>query len=113
MSALPQVAAYQGDTLPLDFLVLDYDGNPQDLTSATIRWAMSDPDEMDTPILEKSEGSGITVTDATAGRCTVTVPAGELDTPGTYVHELEITIGGATYTYGQGPLIVRETVYPS
>lgn len=113
MTTLAQYAVYQGDTANLDFLVLDSSGEPQDLTNATVRWAMSDPEEIDTPILEKAEGDGITVTDATAGRCTVTIPAGELDTPGTYVHEIEITIGGATYTYGQGPLIVRETVYPS
>ena len=114
MSALPQYSAYQGDTARLDFLVLDYTGTAQNLATVTLRWALSDPDEMDVPILEKAAGDGIEITDAAAGLCTVTIPAGELDTPGTFVHELEVTLaGGATYTYGQGPFIVRPTVYPT
>lgn len=106
MTTLPQYAIYQGDTANLDFLVLNNAGDPQDLSAATVRWAMSDPEELDTPILEKTGGDGVAITDPTGGRCTVTIPAGELATPGTFIHELEITIGGATYTYGQGPLIV-------
>ena len=75
---------------------------------------MSDPDELDTPILEKTEGAGITITDAAAGRCYVSIAAGDLDTPGTFIHELEgAHTSGASYTYGQGTLIVRPTVYPS
>jgi hypothetical protein len=114
MSRLPQTEIYQGDTAQFDFLVLDTDGSPQDLSTVTLRWAMSDPDELDVPILEKTDGDGITITDAVNGRCVVMVPAGEIATAGTFMQELEVTLsGGATYTYGQGPLIVKPTVYPS
>lgn len=114
MTALPMRSIYQGDTEQIEFLVLDHTGDPQDLTNITLRWAMSDPDELDTPILEKSEGAGITITDPENGRCYVLIPAGELSTPGTFIHELEGThSGGATYTYGQGTIIVRPTVYPT
>lgn len=105
---------YQGDSDRLEFRLLDSNGAPEDLTNVTLKWGLSDPDEIDTPILEKTEGSGITVTDAAEGRCYVTISAGDLDTPGTYTHELEgAHASGATYTYGQGTLIVRPTVFPT
>lgn len=113
MTQLKTHTVYQGDTVILDFLVLQASGSPQNLSTVTLRWAMSDPDEIDTPILQKSEGDGIEVTDASAGRCTVTIPAGEIDTVGNYIHELEVEFAnGTTYTYGQGTLIVKPTVYP-
>lgn len=113
MTALKKYEIYQGDTVVMDFLILQPSGLPQNLSSVTLRWAMSDPDEIDTPILQKSEGDGIVVTSAAEGRCTVTVPAGEIDTPGNYIHELEVEFStGSTYTYGQGMLIVKPTVYP-
>lgn len=113
MTQLKTHTVYQGDTVVLDFLVLQASGAPQNLSTVTLRWAMSDPDEIDTPILQKSEGDGIEVTDASAGRCTVTIPAGEIDAPGNYIQELEVELAsGATYTFGQGTLIVKPTVYP-
>lgn len=114
MTALPTTTAYQGDTVTLDFLLLADNGSPEDLDDLTLVWALADPDEIDVPILQKTVGSGITLTSPATGRCQVTISAGDLDTPGTYIHEIEGTTGaGATYTYGQGLLIVKATVLPA
>lgn len=114
MTALPTTTCYQGDTVALDFLLLDESGNPEDLDELDLRWAMSARDELDVPILQKDSDSGITVLDATGGRCRVIVAAGDLATAGTFLHEIEGTTGtGSTYTYGQGLLIVKPTIYPT
>ena len=114
MSRLPITSVYQGDTARLPFEALDASGSPEDLTECDIRWAMSNPSEMATPVLTKTLGEGIVVLNAEGGRILVEIAAGELDTPGTYTQELEIPLpSGATYTYGQGPLIVKPTVMPT
>jgi hypothetical protein len=114
MSQLPITTIYQGDTARLDFEAQEPDGSVRDLTDCEIRWAYSDPADLGTPLLEKTQEDGITILEAAAGRCAVTIDAGELDTPGTYVHELELTLpSGLTYTYAQGPLIIKPTVYPT
>jgi hypothetical protein len=115
MSALPLKVFYQGDTATLDFTLLEPNGSKLDLdTVSEITWTMSDPAEIDTPLLEKTTASGVAVLDPDKGLCRVTIPAGELDTPGQYVHEIEASFaGGQTYTYGQGPMVVKATVTPS
>lgn len=114
MSKLPIATVYQGDTARLSFEAQDSTGAPEDLTGCAIRWALSATDDIGTPVLTKASDEGITVLDAEAGRLVVTITAGELDTPGTYTQELEITLpSGATYTYGQGPLIVKPTALPT
>lgn len=114
MSKLQITSVYQGDTAQLPFEALDATGAPEDLTNCSIRWAMSATDNIGSPVLTKTSDEGITVIDAEAGRLVVTITAGELDTPGNYTQELEITLpSGATYTYGQGPLIVKPTALPT
>jgi hypothetical protein len=114
MTALPIKTAYQGDTVQLDFDLVEPDGSPLDLDTADeITWSLSDPTDLDTAILTKDTGDGISVLNADTGSCRVTVPAGALDTPGTYTHEIEATFGSITYTYGQGMLIVKPTVMPT
>ena len=114
MSEFKRVECYQGDTVPMGFTVLDYDGTAQNLTSCSIRWGYATYDAQDTPLLVKTQLDGITILDAAAGRLLVNIDAGELDTPGTYVHELELTLPtGSTYTYGQGIFVVKPAVYPT
>jgi hypothetical protein len=115
MSTLPLKTAYQGDTVTIDFVLVEPDGSKLDLSTVSeITWTLASPDDIDTPILEKTTASGIDLLDPTNGLCRVTIAAGQLDTPGQYVQEIEASFaGGTTYTYGQGPLIVKATVTPS
>lgn len=113
MSKLQITSVYQGDTARLPFEAQDTTGAPENLEGCSIRWALSKPEAIDSPVLTKTSENGILVLDAAAGRLVVTISAGELDTPGQYVQELEITLpSGETYTYGQGPFIVKPTVLP-
>lgn len=114
MSKLQITSVYQGDTARLPFEALDAQGAPENLDGCSIRWALSKPEAIDSPVLTKTTDNGITVTDAAAGRLVVIINAGELDTPGQYVQELEITLpSGETYTYGQGPFIVKAAALPT
>lgn len=115
MSKLPQATVYQGDTVRLQFQALTPQGSPENLVGCRVRWALSDPGSISSPVLTKSsdEEGDMTIVDAAAGRLIVNIAAGELDTPGQYVQELEITLpSGETYTYGQGPFIVKPAVLP-
>lgn len=113
MSQLPITTVLQGDTVRLPFAVQDYNGAAQDLTGCEIRWGYADLGTSPTPLLTKTDVDGVTIADAGAGLLQVNVAAGELDTPGTFTQELEITLpSGPTYTYAQGLLVVKPTVYP-
>jgi len=113
MSKLQITAVFQGDSVKLPFEALTDKGAPENLDGCSIRWALSKPEAIDSPVLTKTSENGILVLDAAAGRLVVIINAGELDTPGQYVQELEITLPtGETYTYGQGPFIVKATVLP-
>jgi hypothetical protein len=115
MSNLPLKIAYQGDTVLMDFTLHEPNGAKLDLdTTSVITWSMSAPADLDAVLIEKTTGSGIEIIDASNGMCRVTIAAGDLDTPGQYVHEIEATFaGGVTYTYGQGPFVVRAAVVPA
>lgn len=83
----------QGDSLALDFGIVDADGDPIDLTGATIRWWMA-RSVYATPILQKSVGSGIAVISLPAGTFTVTLdPQDTADLVGAFYFELEIMDG--------------------
>ena len=113
MSKLQITAVFQGDSVKLPFEALTDKGAPENLDGCSIRWALSKPEAIDSPVLTKTSENGILVLDAAAGRLVVIINAGELDTPGQYVQELEITLpSGETYTYGQGPFIVKPTALP-
>ena len=111
---LPIRTAYQGDTVFIDFDIVEPDGSRLDLTGTTVKWSMSDPDNLNSPLLTKTSPTSITLLSPTNGVCRVVIDAGDLATPGTYVQEIEVEqTTGVTYTYGQGPLVVKPTVIPT
>jgi hypothetical protein len=84
----------QGDTVSLDFAIVDDAGAVVDLTSATIRWQMARSVYAE-PDLEKSIGDGITVTDDEGGLFTVLLDdVDTIDLAGTFYYEVEIIDGG-------------------
>jgi hypothetical protein len=86
-----------GDYLELLVTVTDGAGAPVNLAGATaIRYAVTRRGPGGAPILPavivKSLGSGVAVTDAAAGKFTVTLANGETGAlAGTYRHEAEVT----------------------
>lgn len=100
------ISFYEGNIQTLSFTITDADnaGVALDLTNLTLKWAMSKASSLDplvystTPKLEKTEGSGITVTDASGGLCTVTIETVDTEPdnvngirPGNFYWELEAT----------------------
>lgn len=108
MSQLQPHCVWEGDTVRLDFLALDHAGTPINPTAVDYTWSLSDPNTLQTPIIQKtSTAAQILTIDITTGHIAVVIPAGELADPGDYIHELEVTYEtGETYTIGQGRLSV-------
>lgn len=81
----------QGDTVALDFAIVDNAGDAVDLTGASIKWHMarsvySEPD------VEKALSDGIAFVDDGEGTFTVTLDSADTeDLVGTFYHEVEIT----------------------
>ena len=86
---------YSGDTKLLEITVLDQDGDPVDLTGATVKWQMAKKVTSDTPVLSKEIGSGVVIMNPTAGRFDISLqPADTAAIKGAYYHEAEITESG-------------------
>lgn len=114
MSRIDLGTFYQGDTVQLNFVVQDEDGNAVDLTNATVKWGLAATSAIATPVLTKTSDDDITITDAEAGECSVLIDQGDLDDDGAFYHELEVTLaGGESYTYAQGNVLILPTVYPT
>ena len=80
-------------------------GTPKDLTSATITYKIGDL-YAGTTALTKSVGSGITITDATAGEFTISIDAADTASlAGTYTHQLKVTDSS-----GKSDIILTGTV---
>lgn len=85
-----------GDYLELVVSIQDGDGSPFDLTGIQgARYAIVPYPGAATPLLTKSLGAGITVTDEGGGVMTIALDNGDTDgMQGKFNHELEITDSG-------------------
>jgi hypothetical protein len=83
---------HQGDTKRLHISVQDPDGQPISLVAVeSIKWWVAKKVTSTTRLLEKTIGSGITVTNAAGGQLTVEIdPEDTDDVVGDYYHEMEI-----------------------
>ena len=83
---------HQGDTKRLRVSVQDPAGQPISLVGAqSIKWWVAKKVTSTTRLLEKSVGSGITVTSAANGELTVSIePEDTDDVVGDYYHEREV-----------------------
>ena len=75
-------------------LLEDDETTPQDLTGAVVlRWRLGRSYSVGY-ILEKTDPSGVVVTDAAAGQCYVDLDATDtVDLQGDYVHEIKVDYG--------------------
>lgn len=103
-----------GDSLVIELTVRDARGAAVDLTGATIRWGMAPVAvrQVGDPVVTKTVGAGIEVTDAPKGKCRITLGAGDVADPGEYRHEAEITLAnGQSYTVLSGTIMARRAIY--
>lgn len=84
------VEMVQGDTLALDFAIVDGAGAAVDLAGATIRWQLARSVRA-TALIEKAIGSGVTVTDDAGGLFTVMLePEDTQAITGSFYFEVEL-----------------------
>jgi len=92
MSTKVQIEFISGDSQKLIITVQDADNAPaaKNLTGATITWALA-RSRGSAPLITKTVGSGITVTDAANGALEVAIaPADTATIDGVHYHELEV-----------------------
>lgn len=100
---------WSGDDTTLEVTVLDNDGNPVNLVSASLIWKVVTRQR--SVLINKVSGSGITVTDAENGVCEIKINSSDTDPlSGTYRHELQMTQYGTTSTVMSGSITVQEDV---
>ena len=94
MSTAPEFdfEMHQGDTKRLLIAVKDPAGVAISLVAATsVKWWVAKKVTSTARLLEKSEGSGITVTNAAGGLLTITIDPDDTEAvSGDYYHELEV-----------------------
>ena len=104
-----------GDTWQLNAQLLDAGGLPMDLSFVTINWLLDDVRGHRNVLSRSTGGSGIVVTDAPGGLCTVTVAA--TDTagiePGTYRDQCRVTSSDQKVSVEwQGYIVVKRNNMP-
>lgn len=106
---------FSGDNLDILFTVSDGDnpGNPKDLTGASIDWVLA-KQQGKAPLITKSIGSGVTITDAANGKGTVSIQQADTENlkGDTYWHELQVTVGGKRSTSMYGDFIIESDSAP-
>jgi hypothetical protein len=97
-----------GDTLVIDTPV-EYNGGAYDLTGASITFVIAE-DRGETPLVTRSVGNGITITNAVGGEFRVVVdPADTVNLCGNYHIETEVVVSdGRVSTVSTGQLHVKE-----
>lgn len=108
---------YAGDDKTLQVTVVDEDGDPVNLTAASIKWQATRSLGKTSAISKTATaGGGITITDASNGEFEVTLTAANTDgLSGTYQHEAEVTfVDGTKSTVLSGtmniiPVVIQAT----
>ena len=92
-----------GDSKVLEVTVVDGDGRPVDITGNDIRWQLARFATDDTPLISKSVGDGIAITDGPSGRFDVTLdPEDTAELSGSYYYEAEVDDSGVISTVLSG-----------
>jgi hypothetical protein len=110
---------YQGEVRDLVFAVSSASGQPQDLAGASVVWRLQRSQsgsgsgngpggDSQSEVLQKSA----TVSNTTLGQAVVALDSDDTDlAPGTYWHELRVSLGGAVATVFQGRLTVARSLF--
>jgi hypothetical protein len=110
---------YSNNTFNLAFCLFDDDQTPAvplDITGASLYWVLTNIDGSgnpdDCPIIVKSIGDGITVTNASGGELTVAIDAEDTSSlTGTFYHELELVdIASNRTVQSTGTITLRKNV---
>jgi len=97
---------YAGDDWQIDGSLFDVDGNPLDVTGATLEWALLDFTHA--VVLDESVAQ-VEIIDAVNGKITIVVPDGATEglPAGQYSDVLRVTLRTVTDTMWTGAIIVK------
>jgi len=100
-----------GDTRRLEMEVVDGDGDPVDISGASIRWGLWGKGTLH---VSKSLVAGIVVIDAVNGFFDVTIDTEDTQAlaPGYYVHHAEVTNNGEVATTHEGTVRITRDYLP-
>ena len=101
-----------GDNALLEITVYNADGTLMDLTNVTLKWS-SQYQADGTTRVDRTIGTGITLTDATNGRANIAIAKGSITKTGQHAHELEAISGSNSQTVLEGIINVVPTLNPS
>ncbi len=94
---------WSGDDYSINIHILDMRRHAKSVTGSTLRWLLACNDHA-SPLLTKSEGDGITLTDASEGLAVLTLDSADTENLcGGYYHELKLIDGDGkirTIAYG-------------
>lgn len=98
----------QNDTKPYLEFEVTQEGAPVDLTGCTVKFYMKNADTG----AVKINGSVCSITDAAKGKCRYVWAAGDTDTIGTYLGEVEVTFPDSKIQtgYKQMTIIIRDDI---
>lgn len=99
----------KGQSFTFSGVLRDDSGTPRDLTSATLVWRVGGR-FFSRSLFSLTEGNGITITDATNGKWSVTIRPSDTDEQdsGRFRHQGEATIGTAVYPFTNGRIVIRQ-----
>lgn len=104
--------AYQGETKTLAVTITDDGGSPLDLTGLSAEWRLTTRVDPNTAVVTKTDGAGITITDAVAGKLEVQLDGSDTEIdPGSYRHELRLTGTGYVATVLAGRVTIRDSIF--
>jgi hypothetical protein len=113
---MTDISVKRGDNETLDLVVTDTDtGDPLDLTGVslwlTVKVQVNDPDSL--AVIQKTVGSGITITDAAAGEASVSIsPADTAPFPSSWegVYDVQLKSAGSVRTVVSGAFTITGDV---
>lgn len=114
MSTKLDLEFHSGEHWRLDLECLDYDGDPINLTSATLNFRLKSGS---TTVMTRTNGDGCSITVAASGTCVVNVTPAHQTTASitagkTYKYEFQVIDQNSTYyTVFHGNLKVKETLF--
>lgn len=112
MPGVHNIEAYYGSELSLSYTYKDSSGSAVNLGSSDVKFTVRDSAADPKTSLGLTEGSGVTVTNASAGQFTVTATADQISALGrrgkriTSVYELSVTTGSSVEVIVRGTFSV-------
>ena len=105
---------FTGKDRTLQFTVVDAAGAAQAITGWALKWVLCSNQDRRTPLVSKTVGSGITITNGAGGICQVAITdddtatlAGAEDPK--YFHELSRTDSGNEDVLAYGTVVLRQS----